>query len=909
MDDNSAGKLPDTFTVTVGSSEYSVTAGSSVEIIVTLSNQGSDGDYFKVNLLGIPPSWIAYSGPPAVWIPAGGQEKVTFTISPVTVDEGITGNYLARLQVFRQTAPEKVNKREILLKILPAAKAKGIIKLHVESSELKAAPGSEVKLQLAISNLSGEAESLQLSVQGVPHEWVSLPSPVVSVPGGVEKKIDVILQVPAGPQIRAGNIPLKISATSQTHSQIKEEVEITLAIVAFESQGRVGVLLGSVQFSTPPGEILTIPISVLNRGLTSDTFRLGVEGIPVSWVSTTTPLIPLASGESKEINLLIRPALSPSSQAGRYKFYITMTSQAVPDQVVRVDCILTVAAYNQFSAELEPKNARSGQPISLTIKNDGNIPQVFSLSCTSEGDKLVFEFMPPERINQAELPAETQRSPGMATPTGSAVDYSTLTIPAGASAAFRFTAQPQQRPLLGGPITYLYTARVKSPQKQYPPIQGQVLSQALIPIWVLPLALFVCILVFLGAIILGRQSGTKAGSTTQTYLAATAQGTGISQTAAAGTARALEATQTFAAQLGQAISSTQTAAASTALAASATQAATAETAQAVGATQTAAVGTLQAVAATETVAALQTSIATQQTATLTPTFSPSLTPTIQPTASPTQVQLPRFGGVILFTSERDGNQEIYNMDDAGHISRLTNNPAVDMQPAWSPNMQEVAFTTNRDGQNEIYLMNADGTNQVNLTNNSADDQYPAWSVDGQWIAFSSDRDGNNEIYILRVSDLELHNLTNNPANDTQPNWVRSSTFDPTGESIVFTSNHDGNSEIYRMKTDGTDQLNLTQNPANDTQAKGSPDGSLIVFATDRDGNQEIYSMRIDGAIPTNITNNPAGDFGPCWAPNQAWVAFTSERDGNREVYITKPNTTDIYNLTVNPSQDVVSDWR
>ena len=130
-------------------------------------------------------------------------------------------------------------------------------------------------------------------------------------------------------------------------------MEITLAIAAFDSQGRVGVMLSSVQFSTAPGEILTIPISVLNRGVNSDTFRLGVEGIPVSWVSTTTPLIPLGAGENKEISLLIRPALSPSSQAGRYKFYITMTSQAAPEQVVRVDCLLTVAA-------LQPVHCRVG---------------------------------------------------------------------------------------------------------------------------------------------------------------------------------------------------------------------------------------------------------------------------------------------------------------------------------------------------------------------------------------------------------------------------------------------------------------------------------------------------------------------------------------------------------------------
>jgi hypothetical protein len=144
------------------------------------------------------------------------------------------------------------------------------------------------------------------------------------------------------------------------------------------------------------------------------------------------------------------------------------------------------------------------------------------------------------------------------------------------------------------------------------------------------------------------------------------------------------------------------------LAAAATQTFTAGTAQAADATQTSAVGTLQAVAATETIAAYQTSVATQQTATSTPTFLPSLTPTLQTTSTPTQAQLPRFGGVILFVSERDGNPEIYNLDDAGHISRLTNNPAVDGQPAWLPNMQQVVFTSNRDGQNEIYLMNANG---------------------------------------------------------------------------------------------------------------------------------------------------------------------------------------------------------
>ena len=40
----------------------------------------------------------------------------------------------------------------------------------------------------------------------------------------------------------------------------------------------------------------------------------------------------------------------------------------------------------------------------------------------------------------------------------------------------------------------------------------------------------------------------------------------------------------------------------------------------------------------------------------------------------------------------------------------------------------IAFTSNRDGNYEIYVMNAvDGSNQTRLTNAPSDDPSPAWS--------------------------------------------------------------------------------------------------------------------------------------------------------------------------------------
>ena len=43
-------------------------------------------------------------------------------------------------------------------------------------------------------------------------------------------------------------------------------------------------------------------------------------------------------------------------------------------------------------------------------------------------------------------------------------------------------------------------------------------------------------------------------------------------------------------------------------------------------------------------------------------------------------------------------------------------------------LERVAFESGRDGNFEIYVMDADGSNQVNLTNNAANTFFPAWSL-------------------------------------------------------------------------------------------------------------------------------------------------------------------------------------
>ena len=77
---------------------------------------------------------------------------------------------------------------------------------------------------------------------------------------------------------------------------------------------------------------------------------------------------------------------------------------------------------------------------------------------------------------------------------------------------------------------------------------------------------------------------------------------------------------------------------------------------------------------------------------------------------------------IVFTSERDGNKEIYSYDfETKKISNLTKNGGNDWNARFFYENKKIIFQSTRDGNWEIYRMNFDGTDQVNLTNHPSTD--------------------------------------------------------------------------------------------------------------------------------------------------------------------------------------------
>lgn len=133
---------------------------------------------------------------------------------------------------------------------------------------------------------------------------------------------------------------------------------------------------------------------------------------------------------------------------------------------------------------------------------------------------------------------------------------------------------------------------------------------------------------------------------------------------------------------------------------------------------------------------------------------------------------------IVFASFRDGNREIYLMNpDGTQQINITNHPAEDVYPIWSPTGEQILFVSDRDGVRDLYLMDADGKNVRKIFRKSAHRAYPTWSPDGKQIAYEH-LDGNVwSIYTAKISSQQEQHVTIG----RWPSWA------PKGREIVFVS--------------------------------------------------------------------------------------------------------------------------
>jgi tol-pal system beta propeller repeat protein TolB len=225
---------------------------------------------------------------------------------------------------------------------------------------------------------------------------------------------------------------------------------------------------------------------------------------------------------------------------------------------------------------------------------------------------------------------------------------------------------------------------------------------------------------------------------------------------------------------------------------------------------------------------------------------------------------------IVFTSldPANGISNLYIYDMKNKSKTLLLKRFSPRDPSFSPDGNTVVFadfTEEGTENSEIYTIGIDGSNLTKLTDNPARDYFPKYSPDGKSIVFSSERDGNIQLYTMNSNGENVKRLMKNGFTDN------CGSFSPDGLNIIFNSDRGGNSDIYTISSGGTGEMkNITNNSAGNYEACYSPDGSMIVYRSNKgladNMSYDIFVMSADGSNQTNIAPGlkDTDEFNPSW---------------------------------------------
>jgi TolB protein len=213
--------------------------------------------------------------------------------------------------------------------------------------------------------------------------------------------------------------------------------------------------------------------------------------------------------------------------------------------------------------------------------------------------------------------------------------------------------------------------------------------------------------------------------------------------------------------------------------------------------------------------------------------------------------------------------DIYAVDRNGmNMKRLTSEPGVDAEPAWSPKGDRIAYRRLDlvTGLSSIWVMDADGANKVNLTE-ALEGAYsvgaPSWSPDGNRIAFSTvTRNGTRSaIWTMNADGSDQQQRTSSMEGfDTEPSWSAG------GTQIAFSRIFAGDRDIaiLTLASGSVQRLAL---PGAQWHPAWSPDGGHIAYWQPAGPTVTgIYTMRTDGSNVRLHTLDPSwgGGFNPSW---------------------------------------------
>ena len=203
------------------------------------------------------------------------------------------------------------------------------------------------------------------------------------------------------------------------------------------------------------------------------------------------------------------------------------------------------------------------------------------------------------------------------------------------------------------------------------------------------------------------------------------------------------------------------------------------------------------------------------------------------------------------------------------LKRLTNRRGYTATPALAPDGRAVVYASDVSGALELYLTSlAPGSAEVPLTKDGGHNMQPAWSPDGQWIAFHSRSRGG--VWIVPSSGGAPQQVADF---GSDPAWS------PDSATLVFTSDAGGlagQSSLWTVRRDGTDRRALTKigaPPGGHRAPAWSHDGRHVAFVVTRGGwRVDVWTVDVASGA-TQLIDTSTNSADPCFAPGDRAILW------------------------------------
>jgi Tol biopolymer transport system component len=210
-------------------------------------------------------------------------------------------------------------------------------------------------------------------------------------------------------------------------------------------------------------------------------------------------------------------------------------------------------------------------------------------------------------------------------------------------------------------------------------------------------------------------------------------------------------------------------------------------------------------------------------------------------------------------------------NDGSALRQLTDDPASDRAPHWSPDGQRIAFMSNRGGQlYQLWIMNPDGSGLRQITQETRGPVTNfAWSPDGQRIAYNLPRMGS---FICQIDGPCNSNTATPLARAPQPDaWFWVTGWSPDRRSLAG----------YFVRLDGRSAGNAVYSLAKRQYRRISDDGLYSLFSG---SSKSVIYLTPDGIWVADIVSGSSKQIYSS-APNRLGSTFTLSRQ-NRALYFT-----------------------